>query len=106
LKCNIQFLVKCLGYFLADSSVIPVSLLVGSKKSGTVITCSEFSFDGWLLAVGDAKGVITVWVKKGDLGWGFLTKLDGHEGEISSIRFNERSGEKSDWMIASSSHDM
>ena len=84
---------------------MPVSLLAGSKKSGSIITCSEFSSDGWILAVGDAKGVITVWVKKGDLGWGFLTKLDGHEGEVSSIRFNERCSEKPDWILASSSHD-
>ena len=91
--------------FASDSDDIPISLLVGSKKAGAIITCSEFSPDGWLLAIGDAKGVITLWYKKGQLGWGILTKLEGHEDEVSCLRFNERTGDKQEWTLLSSSHD-
>ncbi len=90
---------------LTDEVDLPVSLLTGSKKAGAIITCSEFSPDGWLLAIGDAKGTITLWLKRGDLGWGILTKLQGHESEVSCIRFNESFGDKQEWTLLSSSHD-
>ena len=90
---------------LTDAIDVPFSLLAVSKKAGSITTCSEFSPDGWLLAIGDAKGVITIWLKRGELGWAVLTKLQGHEGEISCLRFNERIGDKQEWTLLSSSHD-
>lgn len=62
----------------------------------------SFSADGLLLAAGDSKGAAHVWARK-PTGWGFLTSLQGHQGDVVACRW---AAHKSDgYHLMTAAHD-